>query len=72
MTYAVTIYVDADGAQYGAGKTDQRHTSASDRTVNGRPVVSAGTWYACQMSYRPFRAAVAAAQCRAASLTDKG
>lgn len=68
MTYAATIYVDAAGRQYGASQTDQRYTSAASRTVMGRPVACAGTWYGIQMGYRPFRAAVEAAQAQAAQL----
>lgn len=68
MTFAATIYVDSAGRKYGASQTDQRYTSATSRTVMGRPVVSAGTWYGIQMDYRPFRDAVAAAQEQAAQL----
>lgn len=68
MTYAATIYVDANGRKYGASQTDQRYTAAASRTVMGRPVVCAGTWYGVQMDYRPFRDAVAAAQAQAAQM----
>lgn len=68
MTFAATIYVDAAGRIYGASHTDQRYTKSARRTVHGRPVVSAGTWYGSQMSYRPYRQAVAAAKKAAASL----
>ena len=66
--FKVTIYVDADGCTYGASVTDQAGTSASQRTVKGHPVVCAGAWYPSQMSYRPFREAVAEAARAAASL----
>lgn len=66
MTFAAQIYVDAAGRIYGASQTDQRYTTASSRTVGGRPVVYAGRWYGSQMSYRPYRDAVAAAQVAAA------
>lgn len=68
MTYAATIYVDSAGRKHGASETDQRYTSAASRTVNGRPVVCAGTWYGIQMDYRPFRDAVAYAQEQAARM----
>lgn len=57
--FPASIYVDSNGRIYGASDTDQHHTRATTRTVGGRPVVPAGTWYGSQMSYRPFRAAVA-------------
>lgn len=69
MSYAATIYVDAAGQQYGARDTDQRGTRAIHRTVDGRPVACAGTWYGCQMDYRPFKAAITAAQAVAAATT---
>lgn len=60
MSYAVTIYVDAEGNTYGASQTDQsgRRNYYGPRTVGGRPVAYAGRWYGVQMSYRPYRAAV--------------
>ena len=66
MTFSATIYVDAQGNIYGASRTDQRGTNAAMRTVGGRPVECAGTWYGSQMSYQPYRRAVAAAAHRAA------
>jgi len=68
MTYAATMYVDSAGRTYGASQTDQAYTSATKRTVNGRPVVSAGSWFGCQMRYNPYRRAVAGAAKEAASL----
>lgn len=62
MTFAATIYVDAQGSVCGARDTDQRGSAESDyRTRNGRPVECAGRWYGSQMSYRPYRDAVALA-----------
>lgn len=65
MTFPAQIYVDSAGRIYGAAKTDQRHTSAANRTVNGRTVIYAGSWYGSQMSYRPFRKSVDAARAEA-------
>jgi hypothetical protein len=62
MNFPAQIYVDAYGQVFGASATDQAYTPASTRTVNGRPVAYAGCWYGSQMSYRPFREAVKAAQ----------
>lgn len=58
MTYPVTVYVDATGNVYGACDTDQKYTQKVFRTVNGKYVEYAGTWYASQMSYKPFQKAV--------------
>ena len=58
-----TFFADVSGNTYGASLTDQAgtRTPSAPRTVGGRPVVSIGQWSACQTSYGPFRAAVAAA-----------
>jgi hypothetical protein len=58
-----TFYADANGNTYGASLTDQAgtRTPSAPRTVGGRPVVSIGQWSACQKTYAPFAAAVAAA-----------
>ena len=72
MSFPATIWVDSAGRVYGASDTDQRYTRARARTVDGRRVECAGTWYGSQMSYRPYRRAVAraaalAAQCDTAT-----
>ena len=56
-------YADSNGNTYGASLTDQAgtRTPSAPRTVGGRPVISIGQWAACQTSFGPFRAAVAAA-----------
>lgn len=71
MTFAANIYVDANKNIYGASDTDQRHTKATTRTVHGRPVAYAGTWFGSQMSYRPFRLAVELAAQEAAKQVAK-
>lgn len=68
MSYPVAIYVTASGTAYGASQTDQARTRAVERTVHGRPAVYAGRWYGIQMSYRPYREAVAYAAERAQEL----
>ena len=67
MTFPATIYVESNGTTHGASDTDQRGTRETVRTVNGRPVALAGTWYGSQMSYRPYLAAVQVAAGLAAS-----
>lgn len=71
MNFAATIYVDADGTTYGASRTDQRHTTAAERTVYGRPVACAGRWYGSQMAYKPYHEAVRAAAERARAMTAR-
>lgn len=67
MTFAAQIYVDSNANVYGASQTDQAYTSrnltpdTSARSVRGTPVAYAGKWYGSQMSFRPYRDAVAAA-----------
>ena len=60
MYKKVTIYVDADWRTYWASQIDQ-DTSADHHTVNGQPVVCAGSWYPTQMSLLPYQTAVAKA-----------
>lgn len=68
MSYPVKIFVDAAGHTYAARQCDQRRSRTAGmplslyRTVHGRVVIYAGTWYPSQMSYRPYLAAVAHAQ----------
>jgi hypothetical protein len=65
MNFPATIYVDSDGVIYGAADTDQRFTRKAARTVKGRPVACAGSWYGSQMEWQPFRDAVAEAKAKA-------
>lgn len=68
MKFRPTWYADAAGNVYTARQTDQagRH-SPHNRTYRGQPVECVGAWWAVQISFRPFRKAVARAAAKAAS-----
>ena len=59
MNFAAEIVVRKNGSSYVAGFASK---------TKGEKVSSYGKWFGSQMSYRPFRAAMAAAQSEAARL----
>ncbi len=60
MNFAAEIVVRKNGDKYVAG--------FASKTGRGSKVESYGSWYGSQMSYRPFRAAMARAEALAAKL----
>ena len=58
--FAAEIVVRKNGNEYVAG--------FASKTGKGAKVSSYGKWFGSQMSYRPFRAAMEAAQAEAARL----
>ena len=60
--YAAEIVVRKNGANYVAGFASK---------TRGQRVASFGEWYGSQMDYKPFRAAMAAAEAMAAKLNAK-
>ena len=63
MNFAAEIVVRKNGDKYVAG--------FASKTGRGSKVESYGSWYGSQMSYRPFRAAMARAEARAAQLNGE-
>ena len=66
--YQASIYVGRNGLIIGAAQTDQAYTQhgTDGRTYCGKPVEHAGWWYGSQMSYAPYRRALAEARARLA------
>lgn len=60
MNFAAEIVVRKNGSSYVAG--------FASKTGKGEKVSSYGKWFGSQMSYRPFREAMKAAQSEAARL----
>ena len=60
MNFAAEIVVRKNGSSYVAG--------FASKTGKGEKVSSYGKWFGSQMSYRPFSAAMKAAQSEAARL----
>jgi hypothetical protein len=59
MKFAAEIVVRKNGTSYEAGFASK---------TKGEKIESFGLWYGSQMSYRPFLAAMASAEVRAAQL----